>query len=199
MSFLHGLGLGLSTAIIIGPVFFTLLKNALQYGRNAGIAVAIGIILSDILVFFICYYIALSYLESILNHQYSYWIAAALLLLFGFSFIFKKIKAVEELPKSTTKNILSSLVQGFLVNFVNPFVFLIWIAFISIGDKKYTADLNFSLFIFGILLGVFATDLLKALLAHRIRHLLKQRYLSLVYKLIGIVLLLFALRLIVVQ
>ena len=43
MSLLHGLLLGLGTAVLLGPVFMTLLRNSLQYGVKNGILTAIGI------------------------------------------------------------------------------------------------------------------------------------------------------------
>ena len=59
MPILEGLGYGVVTAFLIGPVFFTLLRAAMDYGFWGGVSVAVGIIASDILVAVI----------ELLNHQ----------------------------------------------------------------------------------------------------------------------------------
>mgnify|MGYP003340062785 CR=1 FL=1 len=40
---------GLSMLLFIGPVFFTLLKSALQHGIKTGVSVAFGIFISDVI------------------------------------------------------------------------------------------------------------------------------------------------------
>ena len=57
MAILTGILLGLGTMLFVGPVFFYLLKSTLESGFKAGIAVALGIILGDV----ICAGIALSW------------------------------------------------------------------------------------------------------------------------------------------
>ena len=51
---IQGLFIGLGTSFIIGPVFFTLIKNSLQGSKLNGILTAFGILVSDIFVAFIC-------------------------------------------------------------------------------------------------------------------------------------------------
>ena len=63
MSILEGYVIGLGMVIFIGPVFFLLLNSSLQSGVKAGVAVALGIIVSDIICVALCYY----GLSSIIN------------------------------------------------------------------------------------------------------------------------------------
>jgi hypothetical protein len=119
MSFLHGLGLGLSTAIILGPVFFTLLRNSIAYGRRFGIATATGIIVSDVVVLVLCYTLSKTILESWMQNDTVKFIAVGLLLLFGISFIWKKIELdLPEIQPSASWG--KAFLQGFLINGVNP-------------------------------------------------------------------------------
>lgn len=54
MHILAGLGLGLATALLLGPVFFTLLRAALAHGFLGGAWVAAGIIVSDVVALLLC-------------------------------------------------------------------------------------------------------------------------------------------------
>jgi len=46
---ISGILLGLSTLLFLGPVLFYLLKSSMESGFKAGVAVASGIILGDII------------------------------------------------------------------------------------------------------------------------------------------------------
>lgn len=192
MSFFHGLAIGLGTAFFTGPVFFTLLKNTLQYGRHAGLAVALGILLSDLLVLILCLAFANAFLQDILDHQYSSKASSLLLLFFGVLFILTNPKTSDDKVATTKGNLISAFIQGFLVNFVNPFVFVLWLGFIALSES-YEGNLQY-LFFAGILCGVFSTDLIKTLLAHKIKAHLKDKWIGIVYTVLGIALILFAIR-----
>ena len=197
MSFLVGLGIGFTTAFITGPVFFTLLKNAIQGGRNAGIASASGIIFSDILVFFICYFAAGSLIEQSVNSPIAYVLAGIIMLAFGLRFMIKpvSIEDFKETENGASKGLYNAFGQGFVVNFVNPVVFVIWTGFIALGEQDYSAPLPFYLFILGIFIGIFSTDLLKVIFAQKVRSWLKNEHLKIIYRIIGGVLAIFAVRL----
>lgn len=197
MSLIHGLLLGLGTAFIIGPVFFTLLRNSLQLGIKAGISTASGIFISDIAVLAICYYLTAHSLEKWLEHPLAVWISVAVLLSFGFQFLFKKIVEFDENQKIRSADLWSAFSQGFLINFANPVVFVIWLGFLSIGQAKYSDSLL--PYCIGILAAIFITDLLKASFAYRIKRWVKQHYLHKIYRLIGLALIGFGLRLLILE
>ncbi|MBK6665062.1 MAG: hypothetical protein IPG48_02630 [Saprospiraceae bacterium] len=46
----EGLLLGLTLAILIGPIFVALTQTGMQYGLKAGIAIGTGVWVSDVLV-----------------------------------------------------------------------------------------------------------------------------------------------------
>ena len=197
MAILEGLTFGLLTAFLLGPVFFTLLKNAIQFGRNAGIATALGIIASDIIVISICFLATASLLESIKTEPIVKAIGASILLFMGIRFMFWPSQDIAKETKTNQKGSLGYFIQGFLVNGVNPFVFVVWIGYITIGKNSYGGN-ELILFLAFILVGIFVTDVAKSFLAHRIRPYLKPTYLKKAYQIIGFVLVGFAVRLIVV-
>lgn len=194
MPVLQGLLLGFGTAFLLGPVFFTLLKNAIQFGRNAGIATALGIIVSDILVIFICFLATASLLESIKTEPLVKIIGASILLSMGIRFVFWPSVIDPDVKQTEQHGYFGYFLQGFLVNGVNPFVFVVWIGFIAIGKNKFDEN-GIILFLISILFGIFITDVIKSALAPRIKPLLKTEYLNKAYQIIGFILIGFAARL----
>ena len=84
-------------------------------------------------------------------------------------------------------------VAGFLVNFVNPFVLTIWIAFVEIANQEHSG--GEWVFLAGILMAIFCTDLLKAWAAPALRNWLNPQRMTWFFRGLGLVMLLFALRL----
>lgn len=168
----------------------------MQFGRNAGIATAVGIIISDIIVISICFLATASLLESIKTEPIVKIIGASILLFMGIRFIFWPSIDEPETHQVKQKGSFGYFLQGFLVNGVNPFVFVVWIGFIAIGKNKFEGN---SLFVFlaFILIGIFLADVAKSFLAHRIRPLLRPEYLKKAYQTIGVILLGFSIRLII--
>ena len=71
MEFLQGYLLGLSMIVFIGPVFFLLIRISLEFGTSAGVWVAIGIIISDIL----CVILSFLGVNLIQNSIFLCWVA----------------------------------------------------------------------------------------------------------------------------
>lgn len=197
MPIIQGLVIGFGTAFLLGPVFFTLLKNALQFGRNAGIATAVGIIISDLIVISICFLATASLLESIKNEPYVKILGASILLIMGVRFVFWPSVDDASAQQTKKKGYFGYFLQGFLVNGVNPFVFVVWIGFIALGKSKFNDD-DLSIFLASILIGIFITDVIKSFLAPKLRPVLRPQYLKKAYQFIGFLLLGFAARLIAV-
>lgn len=192
MSILHGLLIGLGTALFVGPVFFTLLKNTIQYGKKAGYAVAFGIFVSDISVLLICTLFAKAFLDQIMDNEYSSKAYSLLLLVFAMIFIFTKVDTSESKVQVSSGKTWSAFIQGFLVNFVNPFVFVLWLGFIAVSEKYDSSSQM--LFYLGILAGILLTDLLKVLMANKIKSFIKDKWLSSFYSILGLILIAFAVR-----
>jgi threonine/homoserine/homoserine lactone efflux protein len=198
VEFLTGLFIGMATLFITGPVFFTLIKNSIQYGYPEGIATASGIILSDVLVFLICYYTTGTVMNDLVEHPVAHLTASLLLMGFGLKFLIKPLSAAKENGKSNGKStIYKAMMQGFFINFVNPFVFIIWIGLIAYGETKFNTQLALFIFVLGLFAGIYSTDLLKVFFAQRIKSILRSRHLIRLYQIIGVVLIGFSLRIIV--
>lgn len=184
---------GLSLVIFLGPGFFTLLKASLHHGFRHGIAVATGIFLSDVLCVALC---LLGLTDFIQDPKYKSFIGLfgiVMLTALGLRYLFKAPPApaqVKDLPPAY----LPTVVKGFLVNLLNPFLLVVWLGILSIATSETDTFRQTLVFMIAALTGVLFTDILKALFAHRIKRLLHPELLRWSYRVIGVILLLFALR-----
>ncbi|MBP6311454.1 MAG: LysE family transporter [Flavobacteriales bacterium] len=197
MPILEGLGYGFITAFLVGPVFFTLLRAALDYGFWGGASVALGIISSDILVAIICKTGAVALFEGNVNDGWLALAAGIVLVVLGAWYTFNSNVNKDQEVRLGSKNAVGLYTAGFLVNFINPFVFVVWTGFSLRATAGFALDNNEWMFLISILVGIFLTDLLKSALAPKLRKLLAPHLLKKVYRGIGIVLLLFSMRLFV--
>lgn len=194
MALFHGYLLGLGFVIFLGPVFFYLLKCTLDGGFFSGLSVALGIIFADFLCIVICSLGAIAFFEDSKNQFWIGIVGGIILLALGLKFIFKPKIQTETLVvkvKLSKANYVAYFTQGFLINFINPFVFVVWISVIGVAKAEYGSSTNFFMFLGAALLGIFTTDLLKVLLAHRIKKFLSPAYLKNIYRVFGVVLLVF--------
>ncbi|MDA0714481.1 MAG: LysE family transporter [Bacteroidetes bacterium] len=194
MSFITGFAIGLAMLVFIGPVLFTLLNGALTYGFRGGLSISNGIIISDILCVLLCYYGASRFLET---EDYSPMLAilgAFLLIGMGLKYIMRHKVEMERIIAGPRKR-TSLFVQGFLVNFVNPFVFIVWIGVITYGQEKYGDGMDLFWYLSASLAAVYITDVLKAFYASKLLKLLDAKTLSRINTVLGVLLILFSIRL----
>tara|TARA_B110000090_G_C13155694_1_gene359481 strand:+ start:73 stop:678 length:606 start_codon:yes stop_codon:yes gene_type:complete len=193
--FLEGYLIGLAMIVFIGPVFFTLLQSALRFGKLSGTMVAFGIIVSDIVCILI-YFFGLNSIElpAYFNNIVAA-IGALVLIALGLKYLLQK-PPNSEVVFASTLNLVSSFTNGFLVNFVNPFVFVVWAGIVLFAKESYSTPTEVQVHLIGVLAGIITTDLLKVLLADKIKPFLKPKILEKTTRFFGIVMIGFAFRLI---
>ncbi|HAY89185.1 MAG TPA: hypothetical protein DCY51_07075 [Bacteroidetes bacterium] len=187
MAIFKGILTGMGTIVFLGPVFFTLLKNAMQKGVSAGLLTAFGILVSDIVIAAICYYVAADFINEYVHLPIVKFVAASILLTLGFVFYTKPISELKESAPLPQKGYFKSFGQGFIVNFANPTVFVIWMGFVTLGQTMYSTDSDVYLYIVGILIGIFATDAAKAFGAAYLSPYLKSHSLTYLFRVIAII------------
>ena len=173
---LKGIFSGCVLAILVGPVFFTLLQTSIERGFWSGVYVAIGISVSDSL------YISLSYLgfsnffTSPEFQVYLSYIGGFIIFCFGAYYLFIKSRRKMNFTAEHVeeKNPFKLIAKGFIINGFNPMVLIFWIGTISIATGKlgYTKTPQALTFLFSIVGTVFITDLIKAKLADKLRAVL---------------------------
>ena len=201
MAIIEGFLFGLGMLVFLGPVFFTLLKSTLQQGFLAGFMVALGIFVSDIVCVGLCYWGASAFLQ---DADTEFWISilgSFILFSIGLKYLIKpSLTNTTEIQKDKSVGkyeAFNFFTKGFLVNFVNPFVFGVWLAVIGYAQNKYSSETSIFYFLAAALLAILLTDSLKVVLAQKIKPFIKEKVLLKVYRGIGLILVLFGIRLLV--
>jgi len=194
---LSGIVFGLLLAIMLGPVFFTLLQTSLHEGFKAGVHLAVGVLLSDAACITVAYLFA-SQLD--LTGKYRIlvgWLGGFLMIGFGVINFFRKVKPKE--VDDDKKTVHAKFVfKGFVMNTLNPAVLLFWVGIISLIKLKEEYSRFHEAVFFSFVLGTaFCMDLLKSFVANRIAHLLNAKVLHWINWIVGTVLIAFGIRMIV--
>ena len=194
---LEGIGMGLLLSSMIGPVFFALIQNSLQHGFRYSAVLALGILLSDCIYVVVTYFgvehlVRFKYFEVVLGY-------AGGIVLLAFGLVSMAKKNVNR-PNSGGIPILkpkkrSAFFKGFGINGVNPFVLLFWISIASLLQLKQDIGLmDAGLYYTGVLLTVFAIDLLKAFVAKQLARFVTNRTMRILNLLVGVILVSFGIR-----
>ena len=194
MPILTGILLGLTTLLFIGPVFFYLLKSSIESGFKAGMAVAIGIILGDVICVLLALYGFGSFFESSENQKWLAGLGGVILFVFGLKYFFKPSLESTKTKKNLSRSIIIYGINGFLINFVNPFVFAIWFGFYTLNQSKYEDD-SVVLSLVVTLIVIFTTDILKAYFAQRLSPFLSKKSLLVLFKVFGLIMIAFSIKL----
>lgn len=197
---LNGLKLGIILAFLVGPVFFTIIQTSVEKGFWNGVIVSLGVSLSDILYVTVCYFGLVQFINEPGFRVYLAYAGGAILILFGLYHLFIKSRrnAHPSLDVANEKKMYRYFIKGFIINGLSPMVLIFWIGTISIAsiDFGYSKGFEFFLF-FGVVLGtVLSTDILKAYLADKLRRLVTPRLMKIMNIIVGICLIIFGSRLI---
>ncbi len=190
-AFIKGITLGLLLSISVGPVMFSVIKQSLNNGHKGGMAFIIGVAFSDIMLVLVSN-VFTELFSSISEFKKEIGIAGSLFLIaLGIYFIFfKKVHVNEEGKQSIMKfrkrDYIKIFLSGFLMNTLNPAIFLFWIT----ASTAFVANsINQRIVIFIICLAmVFASDIAKVMLAGKIRKKLTLHNILLINRLSGLML-----------
>ena len=194
---INGLLFGLVFVFAIGPSFFLLIQNSIEYGFRKGAYIALGISLSDVL-FVTLTLIGLSAIFSNAENSTLFTlVAAGILASFGIYSFIKKPKINNDETIIEGHGIFRFVAKGFFINIFNPTVILFWVTLSSTISTSYNytwADKRY--FFIGLLITIFSTDLIKAFLANHVRSFITLRSVKVFNRLVGGVLVVFALSLV---
>lgn len=198
-AFLKGITVGFLLSISVGPVIFSIIKQSLNNGHKGGMAFVFGVSASDIALVLISN-VFTELFSSISSHRTSIGIAGSIfLIVMGVYFLFfKKVKVDDRgqqlLTRFRKRDYARIFVSGFLMNTLNPAIFLFWIT-TSTTFVSHTVEQRLIIFI-TCLLFVLAADIAKVMLAGKIRNRLTPHNIHNINRLNGIILIGFGIALI---
>ena len=189
--FIEGTILGLSLAFLFGfgPAFFALIQTGIYRGFLPGILLAFGIFLNDLLIVTLSLLGATSIMGGVENFTVIGIIGGALLVVFGVVTYRKKTDVEDAEDKANIKSPrpLVYIGKGFLLNAVNPFVWIFWISIIVGITARFNADTSkLIIFFSGTLSIVLLTDIIKTFAASQFKRFVTDKFLILINKVAGV-------------
>jgi threonine/homoserine/homoserine lactone efflux protein len=171
----QGIILGLTVSISLGPALMALIQTSIKHGIKTGIFLALGIFTSDLIVVVGAYFGA-SQIVTRNDTQIIFGIIGGLvLIIFGLYSLFHKVNLKEQVEvvseiKVRRPGVMRYYFKGFILNMANPFLWAFWITSVLAISSTYRGNrLAIILFFAGTLATVLFTDILKCILANKIR------------------------------
>lgn len=179
-----------------GPAFFALLNTSIKHGPRQGSLLATGVVISDLFVCMIVIYLvslgATNYIQDEKNQHFMGILAGIVLIVFGSFYFRKPIMVTNETILIKKPSAKSLLTKGFLLNLLNPAVWLLWLGNITAVSNTLDFSIIKMLLYFGITLGlVWVVEIAKATLAGKIKKYLKDHVMRIINISTGVLLLLF--------
>jgi len=190
-AFFYGLLTGFLLSIMLGTVFFCLVQNSITNGFKSGAYVAIGVIISDIIMIVLSYYNATIFPKGGTTELIVRIAGAAFLLFMGYNNLFSKKQVL--FPNTDVKNPLRLGSKGFMLNILNPANYLSWLAVAATLSNV----LHFSygqrwMYYSGALTAIFSMQMLISFGANWLKKFISPTFLSRVDLVLGIVFILFS-------
>jgi threonine/homoserine/homoserine lactone efflux protein len=190
---LKGLTIGFILALSVGPVIFTIIKQSINNGYRGGFSFVVGVWLSDIFLVILSNFFS-EWVATILQYKRTIgYIGSIFLIAMGIFFVFfKKVIVTEDniLPelKFRKRDITKIALSGFLINTLNPSVFIFWLLYATTTAAKHNLKERILIFSVCLLVNMLA-DVLKVLMAGKLRQRLTVKNITIINKLSGSILL----------
>jgi len=171
----EGIILGLTVAISIGPALFALLQTSIKHGIKTGIFLAAGIFTSDVALVVGFYFGAAQIVTDTRYHLVLGIVGGLVMTVFGVYTFFRKVPQNEQVEpvneiKVRKKGRMPYFFKGFILNLANPFLWVFWITSMLAINAAYGGNQkSVGLFFAGSLSVILMTDILKVVLATRIK------------------------------
>ena len=171
---ISGIGIGLVLTFLTGPVFFALIKTSIEKGFHAGVALALGVVSSDVV--FVGAILFGSQFFDIDPHTKT-WIGvtgSVILFAIGIHYIFKKADINYENTTPSAVNRAGYFIKGFAMCIFNPTILFHWITVIGTASTIYHQGvphraLKIAIMFLTVLIVQFGMDTTKAFYANKLR------------------------------
>jgi len=171
---ISGIGFGLVLTFLTGPVFFALIKTSIANGFHAGVALALGVVCSDIVfvggILFGSQYIDISEGQKTIAGV----IGSIILFSLGVYYFFKKaeVNYTNAIPSRVDR--AGYFLKGFAMCIFNPSLLFHWVTVIAAASTIFKVgsahrSIDIGIMFLTILLVQFGMDITKAFYANKLR------------------------------
>lgn len=201
-SVLTGIGVGLliSLCFSFGPAFFSLLQTSVQYGFRQAVPFVFGVSTNDVLQ--VCLLLTVMQGMEVESFMHQPWIVmVAVVVLAGLGFFMFTRKAHDAATSDALPGMQGGdlrwyavYAHGFVINFFNPTIWIYWLSIITLASSRLeNSSGQLPLFFVGVLVTTLTLDILKCKGASMLQRFLSARIMNILNKVIGTVLMGFAL------
>lgn len=194
-------GLALSLFFSFGPAFFSQLRTSIEYGYRRSYPFAFGVSAGDVL----CVGLMLTLLQNVnlFEVMHNVWVASiacVVLVFMGIHYFRREVATLEDCKGSRIKfkskdgvpRRRTIFFQGFIINFVNPFIWIYWVSVIALTGELDMSAMNRLIFFAGLLGTTLGMDLLKCKLASLLQQYITATMLNISNKVCAFVMFAFA-------
>jgi threonine/homoserine/homoserine lactone efflux protein len=192
---LVGAILGFFLIISVGPVIFTIIKQSINNGIKGGFSFVAGVWLSDIVLVTVSNMFS-ELVSDLLEYKKAIGYCGSLFLIgMGIFYLFFKKASLRKDAEGNAirfrkRDAAKIFASGFLINTLNPVLVLTWLLYAIGFSVKYNINQRIVIFTTCILINI-AADVLKVLLAEKIRTRLTVHNISVINKIAGSILAIF--------
>jgi threonine/homoserine/homoserine lactone efflux protein len=186
-----GIGFGLVLAVLTGPVFFALIKTSIEKGFHAGVAMALGVVTSDV-VFVGAILFGSQFFDFKIDTHILGYVGSGILLTIGIYYLFKKPDLTyRKSPKKLNR--AGFFLKGFLMCIFNPSLLFHWITVIGAAATIFHRGVPGSagktaVMFLTILIVQFGLDTTKAFYANKLRDRISEKMVHRLNQVAGIAL-----------
>lgn len=193
----EGLILGITVAITLGPALVALLQTSIKHGIKTGIFLAFGIFTSDLFLVVLAFYGVSEIITAPKFHLIFGVIGGVLMISYGIYTVFRRIPKYEQVEAISEIHVkrpgaLPYYFKGFILNVANPSLWFFWIFWVVSINSTYGGDKkSVAMFFAGALGMILATDILKSILANKIKVLGNPKVKLWINRIVGILFFIF--------
>jgi threonine/homoserine/homoserine lactone efflux protein len=184
----QGLATGFVLSMMLGTVFFALIRNSISFGYKTGIWIAAGVILCDIM-FITLALLSQPFAEFLTKYKSEISISGGIVLIvMGILMILKSAPQLQEGKIFNQGSNWYYLGSGFLLNVVNPVNFFSWLGISSFLTIKYQYTIDDKLIFFtASLVSIFLAEVGIAFFASKLRRWISPASLKRINQISGLV------------
>jgi len=189
--------LGILLCFMIGPVFFVLLETAAVKGFRAALVFDLGVVTADFVFIAIAYFSSYRLINNIKDEPALFIFGGLIMVTYGIISYIKLKRASKNMDETVEvelikKNYGSLFVKGFLLNFINVGVLGFWLLiFITFGPQLELKTSRLMLFFTSVIATYLAVDIIKMLLAKKLKNKMTPTNILKIKKITSIILVIF--------
>lgn len=191
-----GIGAGLISSFLTGPVFFAMIKTSIERGFKAGFSLASGVIVSDIILITIVLFGSQFFKYQREFDKYIGIIGGIFIVGVGIYYLLSKVKIDYSEGNHIKVSKRGYVLKGFLMCILTPSTLMFWVIVSGIISVKLSSMPEKMLCFLIAMATQLSIDGLKTFYASKLRYRIKENTLKKLNKIAGIVIIGFAIWLI---